>query len=416
MAAPVVPPARRPRNRKALILAAASREFADRGYHAVGMEDIALAVGISGPALYRHFPSKYALFAQCARSLAAELLDAWAPAPVGVDLADADAARRHLDDVLATLVRTTLRNRRTGRIYRWEGRYLESEDRAEVRALYDEMVGRVAGLVRAMRPEAGESDIDLAATGALAVVASLTAHHTSAPVRRTTTVISDAAVRVALRPPPGDARADEPAAQGVRESIVSPPREPETRRDQVLDAAVRLFHSEGFAETTVEAIAVEAGLTPSGFYRHFTSKADVLLAACLLASDHLDATVAAAGVRGSPPSLALWRLTRAYVSHSFAHKEQMSVYSSDVASLPAAGQARLRALQREHVVLWSDLLVAARPGVEAVEARFLVHAAIGTVTDLGRRVRWKNDDATQERVHDLVLGVLGVGGEPPRQN
>ncbi|MGH1561655.1 TetR/AcrR family transcriptional regulator [Mumia sp. DW29H23] len=397
------PVARRPRNRKALIRDAAARAFADRGYHAVGMEDIAIAVGISGPALYRHFPSKYALFADCARSLAAELLDDWPPAPLGVDLAEPEAARAHLDEVLAALVRTTVRNRRTGGIYRWEGRYLEPADREQIRTIFQELIDRVAALVRVLRPEATDADVGLATAGSLSVVASLTAHRTSLPARRLSAVVCAAASRVAVETPPG------PTAPGTAVRVSAGALEPAAaRRDQVLAAAVRLFHSVGFSEVTVEAIATEVGLTPSGFYRHFSSKSDVLLAACLLASDHLDATVAAAGVRGAAPGVALERLTRAYVAHSFAHKELMSVYYSDIASLPARDQSRLRTLQREHVALWENLLVAARPGLDPVEARFLVHAAIGVVTDLGRRVHWRDDPSTQERVHGLVLLTLGV--------
>jgi AcrR family transcriptional regulator len=41
-----------------LLLAAANRLFAERGYDAVGVEDIGAAVGIAGPALYHHFGSK----------------------------------------------------------------------------------------------------------------------------------------------------------------------------------------------------------------------------------------------------------------------------------------------------------------------------------------------------------------------
>ncbi|GAA4584504.1 TetR/AcrR family transcriptional regulator [Planotetraspora phitsanulokensis] len=49
------------RNRRAEILDAAATLFAARGYHGVSIEDIGSAVGISGPALYRHFSGKEAL-------------------------------------------------------------------------------------------------------------------------------------------------------------------------------------------------------------------------------------------------------------------------------------------------------------------------------------------------------------------
>jgi AcrR family transcriptional regulator len=53
----VVPGVRRSR-RRAEIVAAAARTFAVQGYAAVGMRDVAEAVGIRGASLYHHFASK----------------------------------------------------------------------------------------------------------------------------------------------------------------------------------------------------------------------------------------------------------------------------------------------------------------------------------------------------------------------
>lgn len=49
---------RRPPNRRDLILDAAVGLFHQRGYHATGVDEIGDAVGVSGPAIYRHFASK----------------------------------------------------------------------------------------------------------------------------------------------------------------------------------------------------------------------------------------------------------------------------------------------------------------------------------------------------------------------
>jgi len=47
--------------RRELILAEAARLFRERGFHAVGIDDIGAAAGISGPGVYRHFKSKDAV-------------------------------------------------------------------------------------------------------------------------------------------------------------------------------------------------------------------------------------------------------------------------------------------------------------------------------------------------------------------
>ena len=47
------------------------------------------------------------------------------------------------------------------------------------------------------------------------------------------------------------------------------------RREQILEAATRAFARAGFANTGLDAIAAEAGVTPVILYRHFASKADL---------------------------------------------------------------------------------------------------------------------------------------------
>lgn len=46
-----------------LLVAAATRLFAERGYHSVGVDDVAAEVGIAGPSVYHHFEGKQAILA-----------------------------------------------------------------------------------------------------------------------------------------------------------------------------------------------------------------------------------------------------------------------------------------------------------------------------------------------------------------
>jgi AcrR family transcriptional regulator len=60
--------------RRAQLLAVTAGLFAERGFHGVSVEDIGAAVGISGPAVYRHFPSKDALLAEMLVDVSRRLL------------------------------------------------------------------------------------------------------------------------------------------------------------------------------------------------------------------------------------------------------------------------------------------------------------------------------------------------------
>ena len=64
-------------SRRELLLEAATELFAAQGYHAVGIDHIGTAAGISGPGVYRHFASKQALLeALCDRAMTRMLANA----------------------------------------------------------------------------------------------------------------------------------------------------------------------------------------------------------------------------------------------------------------------------------------------------------------------------------------------------
>jgi len=63
-----------PPSRREQILAAAAELFARHGFHGVGIDDIGAAVGISGPALYRHFRGKDAMLGEMLTSISEHLL------------------------------------------------------------------------------------------------------------------------------------------------------------------------------------------------------------------------------------------------------------------------------------------------------------------------------------------------------
>src|ERR1700746_63182 len=62
-------------DRRLQLLSAAERLFAERGFLAVRLEDIGAAAGVSGPAIYRHFPNKEALLVELLVGISTRLLE-----------------------------------------------------------------------------------------------------------------------------------------------------------------------------------------------------------------------------------------------------------------------------------------------------------------------------------------------------
>jgi AcrR family transcriptional regulator len=61
-------------DRRLQLLSAAERLFAERGFLAVRLEDIGAAAGVSGPAIYRHFPNKESMLVELLVGISARLL------------------------------------------------------------------------------------------------------------------------------------------------------------------------------------------------------------------------------------------------------------------------------------------------------------------------------------------------------
>src|SRR4051794_27727429 len=62
-------------NRRLALLSAAASLFAMNGFNRVSLEDLGAAAGVSGPAVYRHFPGKQAVLADLLVTVSQELLD-----------------------------------------------------------------------------------------------------------------------------------------------------------------------------------------------------------------------------------------------------------------------------------------------------------------------------------------------------
>ncbi len=60
-------------DRRSLLLKAAERQFAERGFLSVRLEDIGAAADVSGPAIYRHFPNKEAMLVELLVGISARL-------------------------------------------------------------------------------------------------------------------------------------------------------------------------------------------------------------------------------------------------------------------------------------------------------------------------------------------------------
>ena len=143
-------------SRREQILGEAARLFARHGFHGVSIDGIGAAVGVSGPALYRHFPSKEGLLAEMLVGISEHLLAGGRERAAAH--ADADAL---LDALVAFQVDFALERPELITVQDRDLANLPDEPRRRVRALQRAYVAIWEGALRRRRPgiDAGQARV-----------------------------------------------------------------------------------------------------------------------------------------------------------------------------------------------------------------------------------------------------------------
>ena len=112
------------------ILVAAAQLFAERGYSGVSLEEIGAAVGVSGPAVYRHFAGKQALLGALLIGVSERLVAG------GLDVSSSAASsEQRMRELVGFHVDFALGNADVIRVQDRDLAYLSPEGRADVRRL-----------------------------------------------------------------------------------------------------------------------------------------------------------------------------------------------------------------------------------------------------------------------------------------
>jgi AcrR family transcriptional regulator len=145
-------------DRQAAILREAARLFAERGFSGVSLEDLGGAVGVSGPAVYRHFANKQALLGAILLEVSEKLLTGGRE----VLARESDPSIR-LAALVAFHVDFALRDADVIRVQDRDLASLRDEDRSRVRRLQREYVELWIQVLAQLHPERTESDLRIRA-------------------------------------------------------------------------------------------------------------------------------------------------------------------------------------------------------------------------------------------------------------
>ena len=138
----------RGRARREQLLNATADLVARRGFHAVGIDEIGAAAGVTGAAIYRHFANKQELLVALIERVVTELRDG-----ARASVRDASSPEAALATLVALHVDFALRDRSIITVYDQESHNLPTEDRRRLRRIQAAYADIWVDVLVAMRPE-----------------------------------------------------------------------------------------------------------------------------------------------------------------------------------------------------------------------------------------------------------------------
>jgi len=176
-------------DRRSQLIAAAERLVAERGYLAVRLEDIGAAAGVSGPAIYRHFPNKEALLVELLVGISTRLL-----AGATDVVAQADDPTSALDGLIDFHLDFALGESDLIRIQDRDLGHLPPDAERQVRTAQRQYVEIWVDVLRQINDSLGEADARLMAHATFGLLNS-----TSHSVKPSTTKTAETGSRAVLR-------------------------------------------------------------------------------------------------------------------------------------------------------------------------------------------------------------------------
>ncbi|ALG08079.1 TetR/AcrR family transcriptional regulator [Kibdelosporangium phytohabitans] len=389
----------RPRNRKEQLTDAAAELFRRHGYHGVSVNDIAAAAGVTGPAVYRHFRGKQDVLAHVLLSG----LDRF-----GLATDQALAKDKPLHALVETVSALAVERREITALWRWQGRYLDKTDQVKIRKRGAELMGDWVSTLRDARPGLPLADAELLSWASLSVFGSVADHRVSLPRRRFEHLLGKLACAVL--------RSTVPASRAPAQPDWQRPSSPVSRREELLTVATRLFREHGYRDVSMEDIGAAAGIAGPSVYRHFSGKAELLVAAGYRMADRLHTGARRVIANAATPHRALTDLVGSYVDIVSRSDDLFSVFAGELGNVPDRDRKELVRVQRAYVAEWVTLLRTVAPHLPEPEARIAVHAALTIVNDLTRTPRITTRPGLVTELTGLAMAVLDQAAEAGSDN
>lgn len=388
-----------PPRRDAEIAQLAGELFQKRGYANVAVRDVAGAVGVTAPALYRHFPGKQALLLAAIES-GLTLVDE------ALQEARAGSAAGALS-LMTPLSRVAVERRDLWLLVRREARHLAADDARRVRGVFGALVARMRALIADQRADLSREDGALLSHATLATLEAPSQYPQRQAKAALARALADAGARVAALS--FDVRPTLPApasGEGVGRDA-----DDGSRAEAILAAAARQFAERSYPEVSLDDIGAAVGISGPSIYHHFSSKSQILARLSQRAFESIELNRTHALRRHAEPRLILRQFVVDQVAMALAHNALYRVFTDESIHLEDGPRQQYLTAQRSLFDHWVSILVRARPAMTPTAAYVRVSSGLCVVNDLARSRRLMAQDGIHARVAALVCHHLEVADD-----
>ncbi len=345
--------ARLPELRLEHLVREATRLFQEFGYRNVSMEQIGATVGLTGPALYRHFPSKQDILAQ---ALTAQVRT------VSRFMADAQERGGTPEEQIGLFfdaLGDMTAHRDVSILWNRERLHLERSGLSELNRSFGGLVDTLAAKISAARPAVDAAGAELLATAVLSVYSSTARMRGSLSAKRLMQVqraLTDSILDCDLATAPVVVGTDDARSR----------RSPIARRERILDVATELFFVRGFRNVRIDEI-----------YHEHAGKTEILWTVIRRGIEGLLGTSIAA-LDGAAAGDTLDVLLRVFVDYSLGPNGRvLAVAVRDAVYLPEADQISLGRTTSDYSDEWTTAIRVRTPSLSQADAKALEQALAG---------------------------------------
>jgi TetR/AcrR family transcriptional regulator, cholesterol catabolism regulator len=199
-----------------------------------------------------------------------------------------------------------------------------------------------------------------------------------------------------------------------------PVRTRRNRAQDVIEAAVRVFHKKGYASASIQDVADEVGVLKGSLYHYIDSKEDLLARIFEESAGHFEEMLEQASALDAPPVDRLHFFARSCALWTMQNIERMTIYVDEWQHLSGKRLKEVKRIRIAYEERLAGLIGAVKEAGETapdLDVDFATYFIFGALNGLPTWYRRRGPDPAEkiaDAYADLIVATVGGGARQAR--